>query len=46
MIGKVQKYDFVLNHKTIIGRPQETKYVELQKLLDEDTTQFTRDLAK
>ena len=43
---KLRKGDFDLNDKTHSGKPQETKEVELQELLDEDATQSTRDLAK
>jgi len=44
----VQKFgdDFDLNDKARSRRPQETKDIALQELLDEDATQSTRFLAK
>ena len=44
-LQKFRKCDFDLNDKTCPRRPQETKDVQLQDLLDDDATQFTCDLA-
>ena len=43
---KLRNGDFDLNDETRSLRLQQTKDVELQELLDKDTTQSTRDLVK
>jgi len=52
-ISKIKKWfkkfvecDFHLNDLTRSGRPQETKGVDLEELLNEDANQFIRDLGK